>query len=317
MTIIPSLKLGYVVIESERLDAWEDFARAGLGLDATRDGADLLILRLDDRERRIVIRRGPAEDVVSLGWELDDAANLAAMCDHLSANGVTVVDGGDADTGLRGVPGFFGFIAHKGLAFEFFCDAKRTNQPLEMKSSGFVTGPGGLGHAVLFSRNPEALVAKLERLLGVRVSDTITDRLEGIEMEFTFLHLNERHHTLAVGATAGVKVNPIRTRIQHMMIEAQSLDDVSAAYLRCKELGYPIALGMGQHPNDKVLSFYAVSPSGFEVEIGCDPVKIGEDWEVGSYRGISKWGHDREHKPSIREKLGMAVTALKSLRQPD
>lgn len=317
MTGIPSLKLGYVVIESERLDDWEHFARDGLGLDVTREGPDVVVLRIDDRERRIVIRRGPAEDAVSLGWEVDDPAALEAMRHHLAKGGIATDDGGHADAVLRGVESFFGFPAHKGLAFEFFCNAKRTNRPLEMKSSGFVTGPGGLGHAVLFTRNPERLIVDLQRLLGARISDTITDRLEGIEMEFTFLHLNERHHSLAVGATAGMKIDPIRTRIQHMMIEARCLDDVADAYVRCKELGYPIALGMGQHPNDKGLSFYAICPSGFEVEMGWEPVKIGDDWEVHTYRGISKWGHGREHKPSLRDKMGMAVTALKSLRRQD
>jgi len=313
MTQAPPLKLGYIVIESERIDDWQRFAGEGMGMHVERLSDDLLTVRVDDRERRIVVQRGPAEDVVSLGWELADDEALRAMRAHLDANGVSTGSGSAEAAALRDVPGFFGFDGHKGLRFEFFTAAKRTNQPLVAKTSGFVTGEGGLGHAVLFTRKPEELVADLQRLLGARLSDTITDKLQGIEMEFWFLHLNERHHSLAVAATKGVRLDPLRTRVQHLMFEAASFNDVSDAYLRCKELGYRIAMGMGQHPNDNGVSFYAVSPSGFEVELGFDPVKIGADWDVKQYRGISKWGHRPEFEPTKAEKRATIWTALKSL----
>lgn len=317
MTEAPPIRLGYVLIESEKLDEWEVFARDGLGLHADRLSADLLALRVDDRERRIIVRRGRAEDVVALGWETDDAAALERMRAHLKANDITAVAGSADDAALRSVESFWGYEGHKGLRFEFTATARRTNQPLDARAGPFVTGTGGLGHAVLFTRNPEALVAELERLLGARLSDTITDKLQGIKMEFTFLHVNERHHSLAVAATSGLRVDPIRTRVQHLMLEADSLEAVGDAYLRCKELGFPIAMGMGQHPNDLGLSFYVVGPSGFEVELGHDPRKIGSDWEVKEYRGISKWGHKPEFQPKSRDKFAAALTAVKSLFRKD
>lgn len=313
MTQPPPLKLGYVLIESARLDEWEVFARDGLGLHADRLSADVLALRVDDRERRIVVLRGTAEDVVALGWEVDDAAALEAMRRHLEACGIAPQPGSADDTALRGVDTFFGHTGHKGLRFEFFAAARRTNQPLTASAAPFSIGAGGLGHAVLFTRDPDGLIAEMQRLLGARISDTITDKLQGIEMEFTFLHLNERHHSLAIGATAGLRINPIRTRVQHMMLEVESLEAVGDAYLRCKELGYPIAMSIGQHPNDLGVSFYVVCPSGFEIELGCNPRRIDADWQVESYRGISKWGHQPEFKLSTKGRLAAGWTALKSL----
>lgn len=313
MTEAPPLKLGYVVIESEKLDEWKTFAGDALGMHVERLSDDLLTVRVDDRERRILIKRGPAEDVVSLGWELEDSDALAAMQQHLEQNGVPVTTGRQDDARTRGIDSFIEFDGHKGLRFEFFTGAKRTNQSLQMATSGFVTGAGGLGHAVMFTRNPEALVDDMKRLLGARLSDTITDKMQGIEMEFWFLHLNERHHSLAVAATKGVRLDPLRTRIQHLMFEAETLNDVSDAYLRCKELGFRIAMSMGQHPNDDGVSFYAISPSGFEVELGFEPVKIGDDWEVREYRGISKWGHKPEFAPTKKEKGVLFWNAFKSL----
>lgn len=313
MTEAPPLKLGYIVIESEKLDEWSTFAGDALGMHIDRISDNLLAVRVDDRERRILIRRGSAEDVVSLGWELEDNDSLARMQQHLEANGIAVASGEPGDARTRGIDGFIEFEGPKGLGFEFFSGAKRTNQPLRMATSGFATGAGGLGHAVIFTRKPEALVEDMKRLLGARLSDTITDNMQGIEMEFWFLHLNERHHSLAIAATKGVRLDPLRTRIQHLMFEANSLNDVSDAYLRCKELGFRIAMSIGQHPNDHGVSFYAVSPSGFEVELGFEPVKIGDDWEVREYRGISKWGHKPEFTPTKKEKRSFLWNAIKSL----
>jgi 2,3-dihydroxybiphenyl 1,2-dioxygenase len=313
MSRAPNLKLGYVVIESEKIDDWETFSRDGLGLHADRLAPDLLVLRVDDRERRIVIRRGPSEDVTAVGWETDDTSGLAAMRTHLEANVVAPVDGSSTEAAFRGVDRFFGVEGHKGLRFEFFANAQRTNKPLAAKTRGFVTGAGGLGHVVLFTRKPEALIEELERLLGARLSDTITDQLQGMEMEFAFFHLNERHHSLAVAATKGLRIDPIRTRVQHLMFEAASLEDVGDAYLRCKALGYKIAMGIGQHPNDLGVSFYVISPSGFEVELGHAPRTIGEDWAVGEYRGISKWGHKPEFEQRPSDQLSSAWMALTSL----
>lgn len=310
MTKVPPTKLGYMIVESEKLDEWEVFLRDGIGAHVDRFPNEV-VMRLDDRERRMVIRRGPAEDVVSLGFELDTPKDLEAMRTHLASLGEKPVDGDGA--ALRAVDSFFTIDGPKGLAIEFFVGGKRTNRPLAMISQGFTTGPGGLGHAVLFSKTPEALVTWLQERLGARLTDRITDKLQGIEMEFTFLHLNERHHSVAVAATKGLRIDPIRTRIQHMMIEADNLDDVGDAYLRCKDMGYRIALGMGQHPNDKGLSFYVVTPSGFELELGADPVRIGDDWEVKEYRGISKWGHKPEFRPEKKEKASQLWTAIKSL----
>jgi hypothetical protein len=44
------------------------------------------------------------------------------------------------------------------------------------------------------------------------------------------------------------------------------------AYQRVRELGFSMAWSIGQHTNDKELSFYCVTPSGFELEVGWNPI---------------------------------------------
>ena len=136
-------------------------------------------------------------------------------------------------------------------------------------------------------------------------------------MGFTFLRLNERHHTVALAYTEGRRMDPVRTRIHHLNLQARSLDDVSAAYLRCRAMGYSIANAIGQHPNDRELSFYVVSPSGFEVEIGWNPIRVDEQaWNPSVHKGISLWGH-RPENLTLGVKVGRLVRGLRSLANPE
>jgi len=70
---------------------------------------------------------------------------------------------------------------------------------------------------------------------------------------------------------------------------------MTAAYQRVKQLGFRMALGVGQHTNDKELSFYAVTPSGFEWEVGWNPIVVDETtWEPTTNQGIMHLGpHSR------------------------
>ena len=88
---------------------------------------------------------------------------------------------------------------------------------------------------------------------------------------------------------------------------------MAEAYRRVKELGFRMALGVGQHTNDKELSFYAVTPSGFEWELGWNPIVVDETtWKPTTYQGISIWGHTPEGQ-TIIDKLAQFQTAAASL----
>ena len=74
-----------------------------------------------------------------------------------------------------------------------------------------------------------------------------------------------------------------------------------------------MALAVGQHTNDKELSFYAMTPSGFEWEVGWNPIVVDEaTWEPTTYQGISIWGHTPEGQ-TIIDKLAQFKTSARSL----
>jgi len=293
LDIFGRVRLGYVLVESRRLDAWRRFGADGLGLhlDATSD--DIAAFRMDHHSRRLVIQAGPAEDVTALGWQVDDAQTLQAIRSRLDATGVALTEGDRAEAEIRGVERFWHFTGPKRLSFELFTSPVLDSSRLRMATSGFVTGAGGMGHVAITSRDPDSFLGFWQKHFDARVSDRIEDRLDGIAFDFTFLRLNERHHSVAIAATRGLRLDPIRTRIHHLNLQAATLDDVISGYLRCRELGFRIANAIGQHPNDRELSFYVESPSGFEIELGWNPIVVQDEqaWRTARYRGISLWGH--------------------------
>lgn len=307
------VRMGYLVAESNKLDEWRPFAKEGLGLHVEQPQDDLLICRVDEHQRRIMIQKGPAENVVALGWQLDDQATLETALQRLQQRGATVQASTPAEAAARGVTAFWRVIGPKRIPLELYITPLTTSAPLNMKASGFVTGAAGLGHVAITTRAPEAMQAFWEEVFDARLSDEIEDRIDGVNLDFAFLRLNERHHSIATASTRGVRLNPLRTSIHHMNLQAASLEDVTQGYLRCKKLGYEMANSIGQHPNDKELSFYVVTPSGFEIELGWNPIAVEEEgWQPQIYRGISLWGH-RPENLTLTNRLGRFKNGLTSL----
>jgi len=310
------ISLGHVVVQSRKLPDWQRFAGEGLGLQVDNvDGA--LVMRIDEHARRIVVEDGPAEDVTAIGWQLHDEHALPLLQRRLRAMGVDVAEAGAAEAAARGVERLWVFQGPKKLRFEFFTRPLLAGAP-RLAASGFVTGALGLGHFAMTTREPEAALRFFQQAFDARLSDTIEDKLNGVTLELSFLRLNERHHTVALAATRGTRMNPLRTAIHHLNLQAASLDDVTEAYQRMRGMGYAIANAIGQHPNDRELSFYVVSPSGFEVELGWNPIVVADEaaWQPAHYQGISLWGHFPESL-TLGSKLGQMGRGIASLARKE
>lgn len=70
------------------------------------------------------------------------------------------------------------------------------------------------------------------------------------------------------------------------------MEDVGHAYDRCLDAGVTITNTLGMHPNDRMFSFYARTPSAFDIEFGWGGRKIDDaTWEIRQYDRLSVWGH--------------------------
>jgi 2,3-dihydroxybiphenyl 1,2-dioxygenase len=293
MNIFGKVRMGYLLVASQKFKEWESFGSDGIGLHLDKPSADILSFRMDEHVRRLIVMRGNEEDVVASGWQVDDEQTLAEIVGRLKADDVQVRVGSSEEAQLRGIESFVGFMGPKYMQIELFTRPCKTSAALAIKSSGFVTDPIGMGHLAITTKEPEAMRHFWQKYFDARLSDQIEARISGLNLDFEFLRLNPRHHSVAIAATRGKRLDPIRTRIQHMNLEMASLDDVTNAYVRCRKLGFKIAMGVGLHTNDKDLSFYVVTPSDFQIEVGWNSVQVKdeESWTPVVHQGISIWGH--------------------------
>ena len=87
-------QLAYLGLEVSDLPKWERFAVDLLGLaPAARGGDGSLALRMDEREQRVVLHPGPADDLAYLGFECANDAELEALGARLVAAGFAVGEG--------------------------------------------------------------------------------------------------------------------------------------------------------------------------------------------------------------------------------
>ncbi|WP_435221115.1 VOC family protein [Streptomyces sp. Tue6028] len=291
-SVFGAVHLGYIVIETERFTDWRRFGTDAIGMHHDGLGPDLMRFRLDDQECRFLVRRGSAEDVVATGWHIGDHTAFEQIEARIRTHGVPLQQGSDEEAALRGVERLLRFAGPKGITQEIYTTPRRSPEPLRMLASGFVTGDSGMGHIALTSTKPARIRGYFNTVFDARLTDCIEETISGVRLKIRFLRVDERHHSVAVAATRGLPLDPVRTRVQHLNIQAATLDDVAQSYQRVHELGFDMALSVGQHTNDRELSYYARTPSGFEWEVGWNPLVIDETtWEPSTLEGISVWGH--------------------------
>jgi 2,3-dihydroxyethylbenzene 1,2-dioxygenase len=125
----------------------------------------------------------------------------------------------------------------------------------------YITADGGVGHMILRNNGLEKAY-EFYKLLGMRGGIEYKIPLpDGNSAEILFMHCNARDHTVAFGA-------PSTKSINHLMLEADNLDDVFMTYELVQASQYPIAISPGRHANDHMFSFYFATPSKWMVEIG-------------------------------------------------
>ena len=283
-------RLGYLGFEVSDVPAWERLLVDVLGLVVSGRGPDgSVALRTDDQAQRLTLHPGARDDVLYVGFELDDDASLDRLGKELSAAGIRARCAADDIARARRVRRLWQTEDPNGVPLELFSGPDAAAEPFRsaLVPSGFVTGAEGLGHVLLAATDADATERFYCDRLGMRVSDRIVAEMApGFSLCATFLHANPRHHTVAFAQA------PLPKRMHHFMLEVGAMDDVGRAYDRCLAAGVPLANTLGVHPNDRMFSFYARTPSGLDLEFGWGGRKVDEaTWEVTTYDRVSVWGH--------------------------
>lgn len=299
------LALGYLVFAVRKPLRWDRFCRDMLGLPesvANPDGSHGY--RMDGAMQRLVVAEGGEDDLAALGLVCEDDAAFDALAARLHGMQIPVEEGSPQLRASRRVQRLMVIRDPDGNAVELAVGPEAAPVPFVSRafSSGFHTGQLGMGHAVLVSHRLAAMEAFYTDALGFGVSERLSTKVGPMDIKGIFLHCNQRHHSVAIFDM------PLQKRMQHFMLQAEDVCDVGMAFERAKLGKVPISLHLGQHPYpDGTISFYGVTPSGFDFEIGAGCKEIEpQGWQPLHTTVTSSWGH----KPSLRLRMKMAASML-------
>jgi 2,3-dihydroxybiphenyl 1,2-dioxygenase len=292
MSLVDSL--AYVGATTSDIDRWSSYGEQILGLERSPDSDQrLLYLRADERHHRLSVHAGDRDDISHVGWQVGSADDMGPVAEALTKHGIEVQSGTAEEKADRRVMDLMYFVCpHTQVRMEIcwghqeiFLPRFRPYRDL----TGFETGSGGMGHVVLYTPNVMAASNFYREVLGFGITDLAMPP-GAPEPVGAFLHCNERHHSLAF---MGIPDAP--RRLQHVMFQTASVDDVGTTYDLCREHNLTTT-SIGRHYNDRAVSFYFRNPSGWHFEFAWNPREIDPSvWRTEHYTLGSPgayWGHD-------------------------
>ncbi len=284
-------ELGYVKIGVSDLGAWKAFASQALGLEVV-DGetSSTCYLRMDYWHYRILLEQDGSDDIAAAGWRVSDVEDLDVIEANCIANNVYSRRASEQEALDRHVLGLLFLSDPAGIPLEIFygprVEFSRPIYPGRRMHGRFLTEDGGFGHMVVRQPNLQGSEFFYKNILGMSGSigsRTVTD---GVMRTAVFMNCNRRQHSLAfVASTRGKLLNHLMTEVSHMEDVGLTLDTLS-------QLGLPRTSELGQHHNDRALSFYFPTPSGWSWEIGWN---VGRPNPQAEYASGDIWGHQRLH----------------------
>jgi 2,3-dihydroxybiphenyl 1,2-dioxygenase len=270
-TIHEIVQVGVDIPDRER---FEKFACDMLGFPVTRspDGK-VTYVRPDQYQHRIAAHTASEPALRYVGFDVGGPEELAEWETKLTAKGIDWRRSAPEERVERHVTDFIEFKDpdghHLALSYGFEVDKEPVHYTRDLSVLR-------LGHVLLTVEDTQRTHDFYTRVLGFRLSDwvCIDDNVR-----LCFLRCNARHHSMAFAPCMSGK----SPRLQHVMLEVESLDDVMRSYHFLRIHKAPIGMGPGRHVNCQTIHVYVQTPGGFAVEFG--------------------WGHrrldDTTHQPVV------------------
>lgn len=259
-------ELGYMGVGVKDLTAWKDFAATVVGLEVTNDGeGDRCYLRMDYWHHRLVLHADDTDDLSYLGFRVAGAEEFEEMQHQLTTAEIPYRVGSDDEAAERHVLAVMKLNDPAGNPIEIFhgpeVQFSKPFHPGRRMHGRFKTGSGGLGHCIIYESDTSAAY-HFFKALGMRGGVEYKIRMGDQVVTPTFMHCNERDHSVAFGVGDG------KRRLNHIMIEVDNPDDVGFTYDVVRKQKIPVNILPGKHSNDHMYSFYFSSPSGWMIEYG-------------------------------------------------
>lgn len=284
--------LGYIVAQTDQPAQWQSYAHDVLGMMTAPAPGGGLYVKMDERPFRVLVVEGAERRYLASGWELADERAFDAAITVLEQKRAKWEPASAGLCEQRGMQAIAIVTDPAGNRHELGWGHRSDCQPFVSPQGvpRFVTGDMGLGHTVLPAPNFDETVAFHREVLGFGVSDIFNFRPDpsGPAVRIHFLHCaNARHHSLALAEYA------VPSGCVHVMVEVDSMTEVGRAHDRHIAHDVPLSATLGQHLNDRMISFYMKTPSDFDLEYGCGGLQV--DWSrhaAFEFTRVSLWGHD-------------------------
>ena len=270
-TIHDIVQVGVDVTDRER---FEKFACDMLGFPVTRstDGK-VTYVRPDQYQHRIAACTASEPALRYVGFDVGGPEELTEWETTLTAEGIDWRRSTPVECIERHVTNFIEFKDpdghHLALAYGFEVDKEPVRYTRDLSVLR-------LGHVLLTVEDTQRTHDFYTSVLGFRLSDWVC---VDDNVRLCFLRCNARHHSMAFAPCMPGK----SPRLQHIMLEVESLDDVMRSYHFLRIHKAPIGMGPGRHVNCQTTHVYVQTPGGFAVEFG--------------------WGHrrldDTRHQPVV------------------
>lgn len=244
-------RLGYCRLRTPDLERSLSFYRDLVGLSEAADHGDARWLRCSEKPYDIIVERGETAGLVSVGYELESAAELDKAYAHLTAVGHNPI-WADASrcTAYQVERALLVKDPVTGMELDLYAGQAVADTPYH----GGLTKIARLGHVVLNVADLPAAHDFWVNQLGFAVSD----RVEGVA-EWLRCWPNPLHHSLAL-------LQGDANTLHHINFMVTDIDDVGAAMNRLKAADVPIVFGPGRHLPSTSIFLYFLDPDGNSTE---------------------------------------------------
>ena len=215
-TIRDIMQIGVGVPDREK---FENFARDMLGFPASRSSdGKVTYVRPDRYQHRIAACTAPEPVLRYIGFDVGGPQQLAEWEIKLTAQGIHWRHSNPKECVERHVEDFIEFKDPDGHALALSYGFEVDKEPVRYTRDLSVVG---LGHVLLTVGDTQRTHDFYTGVLGFRLSDWV---YVDDNIRLCFLRCNERHHSMAFAPCMPGK----SPRLQHVMLEVESLDDVHA-----------------------------------------------------------------------------------------
>lgn len=248
--------------------AFARFAHDILGFPTTDSPeGTVTYMRVDGYPYRLAARTAPEPVLNYLAFDVGGPDALAEWKTALAAKNIDWRAGSREEIRERQVADFIELKDPDGHPLALAHGFETAREPVRYTRELNVTG---LGHVLLTVKDTQRSHDFYSAVLGFRLSDWICI---DDQIRLCFLRCNERHHSIAFAPCMPGK----SPRLQHVMLEVESLDDVMRSYHFLRNRKAPIGMGPGRHPNCQTIHVYVQTPGGFAVEFGWGHRRLDDD----------------------------------------